>query len=245
MRLPLPFWHFPYHPSPLNAQENKAPTAVSFIRDVAPILVGKCQACHGTKTAESNYRLDTFEKLMQPGDFEMAPVTAGDLEDSEFHRLIVSEDAEERMPNNGDRLTDGEISTINNWITQGAKFDGQDPAAPIKDQIPRIAHPPAPPTYPTAIPVSAITFSADGNQLLIGGYNEILVWDVNSAELVHRIGDIPQRVFGLEFSPDGSLLAVAGGSSGVAGEVQLIPWSNGPPGRCETKVSSKARRCLL
>jgi len=225
--------------NPLCAQENEAPPAVSFIRDVAPILVGKCQSCHGSKTAESNYRLDTFEKLMQPGDFEMAPVTGGDLEDSEFHRLILAEDAEERMPNNGDQLAAAEIQLINDWIMQGAKFDGQDPAASLKDQLPRVAHPPAPATYPTAIPLSAITFSADGNQLLIGGYHEILVWDPATAALLNRVGDIPQRVYGMEFNPDNSLLAIAGGSSGVSGEVQLIPWANGPQPEAKARILAK------
>jgi len=210
---------------PVCAQQSEP---VSFIREVAPILVGKCQSCHGAKTSESNYRLDTFELLIKPGDFEMPPVTAGDLDDSEFHRLITAEDEEERMPNNGGQLTDTEIQLIDNWILQGAKFDGQDPAAPIRDQLPRATHPHAPATYPAAIPLSALTFSADGNQLLVGGYHEILVWDPTTATLLHRIGDIPQRVFGMEFSPDMSLLAIAGGSPGLSGEVQLIPWANGP-----------------
>lgn len=221
---------------PTRSEEGETFATVSFIREVAPILVGKCQSCHGAKTAESNYRLDTFEKLMQAGDFEMAPVTAGDLDDSEFHRLIIVEDDEERMPNNGDQLTDVEIQLINNWITQGAKFDGKDPTSSIKDQMPRVAHPPAPATYSTAIPLSALTFSADGSQLLVGGYHEILVWDPVAGTLVKRIGDIPQRVFGMEFSPDNSLLAVAGGSPGVSGEVQLIPWDNGPKPEAKSNI---------
>ncbi|NOZ38734.1 MAG: hypothetical protein GXP24_00735 [Planctomycetes bacterium] len=220
----------------LGAEESESPAEVSFIRDVAPILVGKCQSCHGAKTAESNYRLDTFEKLMQFGDFEMAPVTAGNLDDSEFHRLITAEDEEERMPNNGDQLTGVEIQLIDNWISQGAKFDGQDPAALIKGQLPRVAHPSAPATYSTALPLAALTFSADGGQLLVGGYHEILVWDPVAGTLLDRVGDIPQRVYGLEFSPDKSLLAVAGGSPGVSGEVQLIPWTEAPKPKAKAQI---------
>ena len=86
--------------------ESESAPRVSFVRDVAPILVGKCQGCHGPKTAASNYRLDTFDLLMQAGDFGLPPVTAESLDESVFHRLITSDDPEERMPNNGDRLTD-------------------------------------------------------------------------------------------------------------------------------------------
>ena len=219
---------------------------VSFIREVAPILVGKCQACHGPKTAESNYRLDTFELMMKPGDFGTAPVTAGNLDDSDLYQLITAEDSHERMPNNGGRLADSEIQTIANWIRQGAKFDGQDSAAPLRDQIPRdIPHPAAPTTYPAAIPITAMAFTPDGNQLLVGGYHELLVWDPTSATLVARVGNIPQRTFGLAFTADGSWLAVAGGTPGVSGEVRLIPWDGGPKKDAEPKILAIKRRRVL
>ena len=158
--------------------ESESVPRVSFVRDVAPILVGKCQGCHGTKTAESNYRLDTFELMMQAGDFGLPPITANSLDESEFHRLITSEDPEERMPNNGDRLSDHEIELIDGWIAQGATFDGSDRAAALRTQIPHdLPHPVAPATYSTPLPITTIAFSADGGQLLTGGYHELLVWD--------------------------------------------------------------------
>lgn len=201
---------------------------ISFIREVAPILVAKCQACHGQKAAESNYRLDTFEALMRPGDFGTPPITAGKLEESDLHRLITADDEHERMPNNGGRLTDPEIQIIANWILQGAAFDGQDAKAPLRGQIPSdIPHPAAPQEYPHPLPVTAMAFTADGAQLVVGGYHELLVWDVKSGSLVSRIGNCPQRIFGMAFSPDNSRLAVAGGSPGVSGEVRLIPWGDG------------------
>lgn len=213
------------------------PKPISFVREVAPILVAKCQACHGQKAAESNYRLDSFEALLLPGDFTTPPITAGKLEESEVHRLITAEDAEERMPNNGGRLADAEIQIISNWILQGAKFDGQDAKAPLRTQIPAdVPHPAAPQTYPNSFPITAMAFTADGTQLVVGGYHELLVWDTKSGALVSRVGNIPQRTFGMAFSPDGSWLAVAGGSPGVAGEVRLIPWGEGPNKAAGPKV---------
>ncbi len=210
---------------------------VSFIREVAPILVSQCQACHGPKTSEGNYRLDTFQLMMQPGDSGAASITAGDLENSDLHRLITADDSEERMPNNGGQLTDSEIHTIEAWILQGAKFDGQDVAGSLRDQIPRdIPHPAAPDVYPTAIPVTAMTFTTDGNQLLVGGYHELLVWDSVTGTLITRVGNNPQRTFGMAFSPDGSWLALAGGTPGVSGEVRLIPWHGGPNKDAQPKI---------
>jgi WD40 repeat protein len=69
-----------------------------------------------------------------------------------------------------------------------------------------------------------MTFTADGAQLITGGYHELLVWDTKSGALASRVGNIPQRVFGMALSPDHSWLAIAGGAPGVSGEVRLIPW---------------------
>jgi WD40 repeat protein len=143
------------------------------------------------------------------------------------------------MPNNGDRLTDAEIETISNWIIEGAQFDGQDAAAPLRTQIPPdVPHPAAPPAYPTAIPVTALAFDSDGSRLVAGGYHELFIWDTASGTLVKRVGNIPQRTFGLAFSPDHSQLAVAGGAPGVSGEVRLISWKDGPDKGAEPQVLS-------
>jgi WD40 repeat protein len=133
------------------------------------------------------------------------------------------------MPNNGGQLADSEVQIIANWILQGAKFDGQDGAAPLRDQLPRdIPHPAPPKVYPTAFPITAMMFSADGKRLLVGGYHEILVWDAATGALVTRVANIPQRTLGMAFNADNSWLAVAGGSPGVSGEVRLIAWHDGP-----------------
>jgi hypothetical protein len=208
------------------AGEGASPT-ISFVRDVAPIVVANCQACHGSKGVESNYRVDSFSALMQAGDHGAPPVVAGNVDESELYRLITSEDADERMPNNGDRLADAEIQTIAAWLTQGAQFDGQDAKAPLTTQIPRdLPNPAAPQTYPAAMPVTALALTADGTRLISGGYHELLIWDAATGALRDRVGDVPQRTFGLAFNGDGTLLAVAGGSPGISGEVRLIPWGD-------------------
>jgi hypothetical protein len=225
---------------PSISAEDHGSKPVSFIRDVAPILVAKCQACHGPKTAESNYRLDSFQSMMQPGDFGTAPVTPGDPDDSEIQRLITADDPHERMPNNGGQLAAAEIQIIERWIREGAKFDGQDAAAALRGQIPRdIPYPAAPETYPSALPITSMAFSSSGDRLVIGGYHELLIWDAAAGTLVARVGNIPQRTFGMSFSPDNSWLAVAGGAPGVSGEIRLIPWNDGPRPDAEPKVLAK------
>jgi hypothetical protein len=217
-----------------------APPPVSFVREVAPILVAKCQACHGPTAAESNYRVDTFAALMTAGDYGTPPIEAGVVEDSELHRLITSDDEAERMPNNGDRLLDADVQTIATWIAQGAPFDGQDENAPLTSQIPHdVLYPAAPQVYPAAMPVTAVALTGDGCRVIIGGYHELIARDGESGELQARIGDMPQRVFGLAMNAEGTLLAVAGGAPGVSGDLRLIHWQVDP--QAAAKPTSLAR----
>ena len=40
---------------------------VSFKKDISPILLDNCLACHGPKKAEGGYRIDTYERVMALG----------------------------------------------------------------------------------------------------------------------------------------------------------------------------------
>src|SRR5881296_2703805 len=64
------------------AAENTADaTAVSFRRDIAPIVVRKCVTCHGPEKTKGGYRLDTFERLMKGGESKSPAVVAGKPEE--------------------------------------------------------------------------------------------------------------------------------------------------------------------
>src|SRR5215468_2930203 len=59
---------------------------VSFKRDIAPVLLNNCLACHGPKKAEGGYRIDTFERLTAAGDSTQPGFVKKDLEGSEAFR---------------------------------------------------------------------------------------------------------------------------------------------------------------
>lgn len=164
---------------------------------------------------------------MKPGDLGEPPVTPGKLDESKIYQLVIAEDPHDRMPNNGGQLTAEEIATIRGWIEQGATFDGQSTTASIRNQIPRdLPRPKAPEVYSARMPITAVSFTPDGNQMLVGGYHELLLWDITSDKPAARIDNMPERVFALAFSPDKSWLAIAGGAPGVEGEVRLVAWDN-------------------
>lgn len=200
---------------------------VSFKRDVAPILRDKCVACHGSKKAEGGYRADSYRNVMKEGDSGLAGFTSGDLDDSEVFRRVVSEDVDERMPLEADPLESEAVGLLRRWIEEGAKFDGEDPAAPLVKVIPPTTHPEPPQEYAFPVPVVALKFGPDGEQIFASGYHEVTVWSTRTGELQRRIKNVGERTHALSFSTDGRLLAVGSGSPGRLGEARVFEVSSG------------------
>ena len=105
--------------------------AVSFSRDVAPILLNRCQACHGAEKSKGKYRVDSFERLMAAGGSKDASIVAGKPNGSAVYRLITAKDEDDRMPQKADTLPAVEVQVIKRWIEEGAKFDGPDRGAAL------------------------------------------------------------------------------------------------------------------
>jgi hypothetical protein len=200
---------------------------VSFSRQIAPLLAKHCFACHGPKTAEGDFQLHTFARLMKTGASEVPPIVAGKSAESYLLELVSSEDADLRMPKEASPLKTDEIELIRRWIAEGAAFDGPDQAAPIESYLPKPEHPAPPKVYPRPTPVTALVFSPDGELLASGGYHEILLWSTADGSLQRRLQNIAQRTHAISFSADGSSMAIAAGTPGRWGEVKLLNAQTG------------------
>jgi DNA-binding beta-propeller fold protein YncE len=205
----------------------EASAQVSFKKDIAPVLLNNCLACHGPKKAEGAYRIDSYERAIAPGESATKAFVPKMLEGSEAFRRIISTDVKERMPLDGDPLPAETIALIKKWVEEGAVFDGPDPKAPLASYIPPPTHPAAPPAYAATLPITAVTFANDGTQLYVGGYHEITVWNPVDGALIRRIANVGQRTFALSLSPDGTLLAVGCGTPGRLGEVRIFTAATG------------------
>lgn len=205
----------------------QAQSPVSFKKDIAPLLVNNCLACHGPKKAEGGYRIDSFERAVAAGESGAAAFMAKMVDASEGLRRIVSADVKERMPLDGDPLPADQIALIKKWIEEGAAFDGPDPKAPLASYIPPPTHPAAPAAYIATMPITAVLFNSDGTQLFVGGYHEVTAWNPVDGQLIRRIGNVGQRTFALALSPDGTLLAVGCGTPGRLGEVRIFNTATG------------------
>lgn len=199
---------------------------VSFTRDIAPVLVAKCLACHNAEKAKGGYRMHTFEALLKPGSSKEAPLLPGQPSASLFYQLITTTNEDDRMPQKDDALPPAQVAAIRQWIETGAKFDGADRTVVLAVLAPP-QHRAAPRAYPVPVPITALAFDPSGETLAAGGYHEITIWNSRSGELVRRIANVAERTFDLAFSPDGRWLAGASGTPGKVGEVKLFNATNG------------------
>src|SRR5260370_19532426 len=101
-----------------------AERAVTFERDVRPILKAHCTHCHGEEEklrGGVDLRLRRFmDKELDGGDHVLV---VGKPDDSEMVRLV----REGEMPKKGKKLTKKEITTLETWIAQGAKTAKAEP----------------------------------------------------------------------------------------------------------------------
>lgn len=124
------------------APESDPDDAISFTKQVAPILVAKCANCH-IRMKKGGFSMATFADLMKGSDSGTV-FKPGKGEGSTLIDLLRSGD----MPRGGGPLPPDEIDLISKWITAGAKFDGTSETSPLATGTPA-----GPPTAPTAAPL--------------------------------------------------------------------------------------------
>ena len=102
--------------TPANAQ-----TPVSFSKDIQPILEQNCWGCHGPSMQSSRLDLSTLENALRGGARGSA-IVQGEAEHSRLYRMAAGLD-KPAMPLGANKLTDGQLAAIKNWIDQGAHWD--------------------------------------------------------------------------------------------------------------------------
>lgn len=189
------------------ARAEDAP-AVSFTKDIVPILRANCNGCHKPDKTKGDLDLTTYEAILKGGKHGTSLV-AGDPDKSLIVESIVGDPPD--MPEEGDPLKPEQIELIKTWIAQGAKDDTPNEADIVTPT----------PVYQVPPVVPAMAFSPDGSLLAVAGYHEVLLHKGDGTGLVARLVGRAPRVESIAFSADGTKLAVAGGSPGEFGHVQV------------------------
>jgi hypothetical protein len=108
------------------ASDAFATEAVSYNREIRPLLAKHCWACHGPDegTREADLRLDLRDAATTDlgGHFAIRP---GAPEQSELMVRVASRDPDLRMPpeHAGPPLTESQVDLLQRWIAEGANFE--------------------------------------------------------------------------------------------------------------------------
>ena len=99
--------------------------SVSFVEHVVPILTNRCGGCHVTGN-RGNVSFATYNIIVE-GAPSGRYVEVGSGMESLLIDVIVSGS----MPPNGNTVPPAEVRTLLEWINEGARFDGDNPAKPL------------------------------------------------------------------------------------------------------------------
>ncbi len=215
----------------------------TYWKDMRPVLRKSCTVCHNPrllaeKDISGGIALDTPEKIK--------PYLKARAADSTLYKVLVTPDAEKRMPLGANPLPADAVALVKAWIDAGAP-EGERPAdvpiTPVKPGKRRkldvvLTTNTTPPA--TALvglrrgpltlalkagplsPVPAVAFHPDGNILATGTYGRVTLWDLAEGKPARAITAVLGAVNDLKFSPDGTTLAVAGGQPSARGDLRLF-----------------------
>jgi WD40 repeat protein len=248
--LSLPF--FLFVAVPCFAGPTSDPT---YWKDVRPILRKTCTVCHSARNLKEidvsgGLALDSYEAMLRGGKRPVLVVGKSDA--SQLIRLISTTDDEKRMPLAATPLSPESITLIRRWIDSGAIEGARlsvDPV-PAAISISQRRHKvdvvlPTDAVVPKGIagspkseklsldlrvgplaPVTALAFSPTGKLLATGTYGQVTIWDLTTLRPVKALTNVLGTVNDVRFSPDGKLLAVAGGQPSAKGDLRVYDATN-------------------
>jgi hypothetical protein len=227
----------------------------TYRRDVAPILAKHCTICHDDQSLDDpetsgGLSLESYERVIGRKDRPL--LHPKKPADSAILQRLIAKDVKKRMPKDEPSLSEKEIDVIRRWIGAGAplgeatsdaayhrretgrkgalrelvvKFDVTVPAKAFGQSSPGVLSLAAP-VQPLAL-MTAVTASPDGSLLATGGHRRIVIWNLKKAAVDYQFTDPIGMTSALGFSPDATTLYVAGGESGLQGELRAYDLKAG------------------
>jgi hypothetical protein len=187
------------------------------------VLKRICTGCHGGERPKGGLSLETLEGL-RAGGKRGVPLVPGKPSESLLYLLAARERKPFMPPKEEDALQKADVAVLRAWIEAGAA-EGEPPPESLPYAVP-----PRPPVYPRPPPIAALCWAKDGKRLFVGAYREVLLVDPEPdgpAPGPGRLVGEAERIHVLALSPGEKLLAAAGGSPGLFGELQLWDPASG------------------
>ncbi len=188
--------------------------AISFHRQIWPLLQTSCVGCHQGAKDSGAYVMTSFDRLLAGGESGEQAILPGKPDDSYLVELITPSQGQAEMPVGKDALAMADVALIRRWIEQGARNDTPAHAMIQYDSD-------HPPTYRSPPVITSLASSPDGLLLAVAGFHEVLLHRTDGSGLAARLIGTAQRIESVTFSPDGARLAAVGGLPGRRGELQV------------------------
>ena len=192
------------------------PPKVSYYKDVRPLFQIHCQGCHQPAKSQGGVVVTGHSDLMKKDEKGNAVVTPGKPEASELIAAITPQKGTPaKMPKDAPPLHEIQVEKIKQWIAQGAI---DDTPASAKIALVDADHPPV---YVLPPVITSLDYSPDSTLLAVAGYHEVILHKADGSTVVARLVGESERIQAVAFSPDGKLLAIAGGTPARFGEIQV------------------------
>ena len=103
-----------------------------FTQKVRPVLAQSCYSCHTTEAA-GGLRLDSHAALIKGGD--SGPVVVPGDPDKSKLIAAIKQTGDLKMPPKGEKLPEGDIASLVEWVRRGATWDSAEAALPVVAQL--------------------------------------------------------------------------------------------------------------
>ena len=182
--------------------------------EVSAIFAASCTGCHSAEAKMGGLNLESYEAVKSGGKHGTVIVPGKSAESKLF--LMISGQAKPTMPMGG-HLAAGEIAAIQKWIDAGAP-------APTAAEVP-VASAAAPKIEPKGKlkpQIFAMDYRPDGKMIAVAGYKQVRLIDPSTSKTLATLEGPAETVRAVAFSPNGKLLAAAGGLPARKGEVVVF-----------------------
>ncbi|MBV8882136.1 MAG: hypothetical protein JO332_19420 [Planctomycetaceae bacterium] len=182
------------------------------------VFARNCNGCHNPKELKGELDLESYAGLLKGG--ESGPAVVAGKPDESLLLRVVEQKSKPFMPppKKAKKLGDAEIAILRDWIAAGAKGPRPGEVLPKPAAIPKIA-----PKVAPRKAIQSIAYEPKSKLLALARLGEVELRSAETRALVRTLSGHSGPVNGVAFSPDGTMLAAAGGEPGVSGEVRL--WS--------------------
>jgi WD40 repeat protein len=214
--------------------------AITYEKDVEPILLNKCSFCHSGNIKEGKLDVGSYEGLVKGGK-RGNPIVAGKSAESLLCKVSGKTLKPFMPPKSEEPLTPEELAILKLWVDQGAK-----PPTGMRVKVGITVH--APPA--TVHPVRGLSVSSDHSAVAAAHGNRIDVYDAGSGNHVRALVDPEVRsadgkplrsahlalVESLAWSVDGKFLA--------SGSYQTVTLWDAQSGQVRQRLTGFADRVV-